>query len=43
MSEPIFVDLSESKATEIESLCMRCQENVSIFMFCISFVFKKEA
>ncbi|EIE90753.1 hypothetical protein G6F46_009080 [Rhizopus delemar] len=27
MSEPIFVDLSESKPTEIESLCMKCQEN----------------
>lgn len=29
MSEPIFVDLSDSKPTEIESLCMKCQENVS--------------
>lgn len=29
MSEPIFVDLSESKPTEIESLCMKCNENVS--------------
>lgn len=28
MSEPIFVDLSESKPTEIESLCMKCEENV---------------
>lgn len=28
MSEPIFVDLSESKPTEIESLCMKCNENV---------------
>ncbi|KAL7311330.1 nucleolar zinc-finger protein [Mucor circinelloides] len=27
MSEPIFVDLSESKPTEIESLCMKCGEN----------------
>ncbi|KAG1260817.1 hypothetical protein G6F68_007145 [Rhizopus microsporus] len=27
MSEPIFVDLSDSKPTEIESLCMKCQEN----------------
>ncbi|KAI8366903.1 ZPR1 zinc-finger domain-containing protein [Blakeslea trispora] len=27
MSEPIFVDLSETEPTEIESLCMRCQEN----------------
>lgn len=26
-AEPIFVDLSESKPTEIESLCMKCQEN----------------
>lgn len=29
-AEPIFVDLSESKPTEIESLCMKCQENVSL-------------
>ncbi|KAI8074217.1 ZPR1 zinc-finger domain-containing protein [Gilbertella persicaria] len=27
MAEPIFVDLSETKPTEIESLCMKCQEN----------------
>ncbi|CEP08834.1 hypothetical protein [Parasitella parasitica] len=27
MSEPMFVDLSESKPTEIESLCMKCGEN----------------
>lgn len=28
-AEPIFVDLSDSKPTEIESLCMKCRENVS--------------
>ncbi|KAI9249992.1 ZPR1 zinc-finger domain-containing protein [Sporodiniella umbellata] len=27
MAEPMFVDLSESAPTEIESLCMKCQEN----------------
>ncbi|CAO3636965.1 unnamed protein product [Mucor fragilis] len=27
MSEPLFVDLSESKPTEIESMCMKCHEN----------------
>ncbi|KAI9475997.1 MAG: ZPR1 zinc-finger domain-containing protein [Benjaminiella poitrasii] len=26
MSEPIFVDLSESKPAEIESLCMKCEQ-----------------
>lgn len=29
-TEPIFVDLSESEATEIESLCMKCRQNVSL-------------
>lgn len=28
-SDPIFVDLSDSKPSEIESLCMKCGENVS--------------
>ncbi|KAI8638105.1 ZPR1 zinc-finger domain-containing protein [Parasitella parasitica] len=27
MSEPLFVDLSESKPAEIESLCMKCEGN----------------
>lgn len=38
---PIFVDLSESKPTEIESLCMKCHENVSRLIACFKRLVKK--
>lgn len=38
-SDPIFVDLSDSKPSEIESLCMKCGENVSIKVLFFSVVY----
>ncbi|KAI8879516.1 zf-ZPR1-domain-containing protein [Backusella circina FSU 941] len=40
MSEPIFVDLSETEPTEIESLCMKCNDNIAHFKEIIIMAFE---